>query len=208
MGAVLERTLLELEAQPQGAVQAEQQAEEQAAQQSVEAQQVQQVAVEDALAVDRDALEDIGEGHAQQKARQETGHTEDPVPQTAPLGLKHLVTKLQRYSPKDQREEHQHQRGVEGAEHDGVGARKGREGHAAGRDQPDLVAVPEGRDGPVELLFIVLGLGNEGLQAAQAEIEAVQHEVDRPEQAPQKKPDVCQHSILLRTRGPCGPYGP
>ena len=182
-----------LEGQPEGAVHAENQHEEDAAREAVGVQKLDDVAVVHAVAVDRDAHEQVGEGHAEQQRGQEVAEELAGVPELAPLGAILLVAELEGHRAEDQGEEQDEQRSVERAEHHRVGLGEGGEGHAAGRDEPHFVAVPVGAGSVVDDAFFFIVLGEERQQGPHAEVEAVQDKVDRPEQSPQNKPSGFKH---------------
>ncbi len=194
--------------QPQGAMHGEDHHEEHAAQQAIGVQQREQVAVEEPRGVQGQALEDVGEGHAQQQRGQEGAHHQAGIPGGAPAGAVDLAAELEGHAAQDQREEQQHQRRVEAREHDGVGPGEGREGHAARGDEPHLVAVPEGAHGVHEDALVGLAFREEGEQRAQAQVEAVEHEVHGPGHAPDHEPDGFQHGRLPHFAAAVAASGP
>ncbi len=68
----------------------------------------------------------------------------------------HLVLKFKGDPPEDEREEDEHQGAVQGGEHHRIDRGKGGEGHPAGRDEPDLVAVPDGAERVAHYRFVRL----------------------------------------------------
>ncbi len=174
--------------QPDGPVLHEQDHEDHPAQQAVGVQQLQQAFLVHALGVDGDAPEDVGEGHGRAAApgRRSPRSGRRPTPCARPRSPPWSGTR--RTPAQDQREEQQEQRRVHAREQHGVRSREGREGHAARRDQPHFVAVPEGSGGVVDGPALGLVFGDEGQQRPDPQVEAVEHEVDGPQQAPQQEP--------------------
>jgi hypothetical protein len=74
----------------------------------------------------------------------------------------------------DEQPEHDHERQIEAAEGRGVEQREGEEEGASGGEQPDFVAVPDGADGADGLCALVFGAGDEEIEDADAEVEAVE----------------------------------
>jgi hypothetical protein len=199
-----------LHRQPQAAVHGEQQDEEDPPGEAVRVEQRQDAALHYPLAVQRQAHEDVGERDAKEQGGQEAAGDDAPVPDPAPGCALDKAAELHGNPADDEAEEQQHERGVQGAEHDRVGPWKGGEGHPARGDQPDLVAVPErphGRDHRSPLLLVA---GQEGHHGAQAQVEPARDEVGRPKDSPEQKPDCLEHrtpslgSAVRRPPGPCG----
>ena len=84
--------------------------------------------------------------------------------------------------------EDEEQREVEAREHRRVPHGKGREGGATGDDEPDLVPVPDGPDRLEHRRPVGLVPADDGQQRADAEVEALEHEIARPENAEQAEP--------------------
>ncbi len=61
---------------------------------------------------------------------------------------------------------------------------------ATGHQQPDLVAVPDRSDGVHHDPAVGVVAADEGQQHADAEVEALQHEVAGPERGDQQESDV------------------
>jgi hypothetical protein len=96
---------------------------------------------------------------------------------------------FERHAAEDQAGEDEEKGDIEVAEQEGIGRGEGGEGSAAGRDQPDLVAVPNRADGVQEEASVRIGTPEKGIDDAHPQIEAVGHEIGRPQDAPQGKPD-------------------
>src|SRR5690606_27157601 len=78
---------------------------------------------------------------------------------------------------------------VEGREERRVPHREGGEGRAARREQPHLVAVPDGSDGVEEHPAFLFAPRQQVHVHAHAEIEALEEEVSGPEHGDENKPD-------------------
>jgi hypothetical protein len=76
-------------------------------------------------------------------------------------------------APKDQQPQHDHQGQVEAAKGGGVNPRERHKQHAAGGDQPDLVAVPDRPDGREHRPTLRVRPRDQAVQNANAEIETV-----------------------------------
>ena len=88
----------------------------------------------------------------------------------------------------DQRQQHDDDRQVERRHDHRIGEREGDQQPAAAEHEPGLVAVPERRDRVHHLVAVVLVLG-ERKQDADAEIEAVEDDVERDRGADERGPD-------------------
>jgi len=193
--------------QPQGAVMHEQQHEENAAGQAVRVQQRKQITVEDAVLIQGQALEDVGEGDTEQQRRQEAAQEVAGIPNLAPARAFHLGAELEGHAPDDQGEQEQHKRGVKPGKHDGVGPREGGEGHAAGRDEPHFVAVPKRAHGVVHDAFFRIAFGEKRHDGADTEVETVQEEIHRPEHSPENEPNCTEIHGLSPLSPPAGRAG-
>src|SRR5207253_2657236 len=78
---------------------------------------------------------------------------------------------------------------VEAGEHRGVPAREGGEGAGGGHDEPDLVAVPEGSDGPDDGAPARLVVPDHAVQHPDAEVEALEQEEPGPEHGEDEEPE-------------------
>jgi hypothetical protein len=120
------------------------------AEQRVRRQQVEQVADEQPVLLDRDALDEVRERHPPQDRGQQRAVEDRLVPPPAPPLLGALAAELERDPADDQRDQDQEQRQVEAREHRRVPQRERGEHRAAGGEHPHLVAVP---DGPIVLII-------------------------------------------------------
>ncbi len=129
-------------------------------------------------------------------------------------GSRGVAAQLDADGAQDQQPEHDHQRQIEAAEGRGVEQGEGEEERASGGQQPDLVAVPEGADGTHGLLAFLFAAGDEEIDDADADVEAVeddvgdQHDGDNPE--PKSSHRISPMRVLLPWAGPscataCGP---
>ena len=96
--------------------------------------------------VDRQPVQQVAQGHADQQRGQQAARGQRTVPGAAPARRVALAAVLERDAADDQRGQQQHQREVEGGEHGRVPAGEGGEHRGPGDDQPDLVAVPQRPD--------------------------------------------------------------
>ena len=188
------KRVLAPEAEPESAVQREHGQEEDATGQAVEIEERKQVAVEDALGINRDALEKIGESHAQKDSGGQVDDEMDGIPESAPGRMVNLVAEFKGNRTQDKREEKNDKGKVQRGKHDRIGFGKSGECHTAGGDEPNLVAIPEGAGRIVDNAALALVLGDEGQERAEPQVESVKNEVDGPEQAPENEPYGCQHS--------------
>ena len=115
-----------------------------------------------------------------------------PVPAGPPRGRVPLAAVLEGDAAQDEADQDEEQREVHAAEHRRVPEREGREGRAAGDEQPHLVAVPHGRDRVDHHAATQVVLADDRQQHADAEVEAVEDEVADPEHGDQGEPDGCQ----------------
>ena len=174
--------------------------------QAIEVQQTQQIAVVHALGVHRNAHEKVGKGHAQQHAGDEVGDKVHAVPQGAPAVVLHLVAEFKGNRAEDEGKEQEQQGRVQRAEHNRIDLGKGRKGHAAGGNEPDFVAVPEGSGGVVHDAALGFVFAQERQQAAHAQVKTVQDEEHGPEQRPKHEPDGFQHGYTSWASGPLIAY--
>jgi len=167
--------------------------EQDAAKKSVRIQKRHQGSLKDPFRIDGDSLKNIGKSHSQQQRRQKTPAHQAIIPDLLPGRVLDLVAVFQRHPPEDEGEEDEHEGRVEPAEHHRIGGWEGRKGNASGGNQPDLVAVPERSHGLIEHLLLGLVLRQKRHERAHAQIEPIEHEIDRPQDSPQNEPDRLKH---------------
>jgi hypothetical protein len=99
-----------------------------------------------------------------------------------------MMAELERHAAEDQRQQNQRDRHVERGHQRGVGFREGREEPTAAENQPCLVAVPHGRDGGLHVIALARILC-EGKEDADAEIEAVERDIEEDGKGDENRPD-------------------
>ncbi len=156
--------------------------------------------MEDALCINGNAHEEVGKGNAKKNGGNAVGKKVDGIPYAAPERAGYLVTELIGDGAEDEHEEQKQERHIEGREHDGVGLGKGRKGDTACRNEPHLVAIPEGACGIVHDAALAFVFGGKGKQASDAKVKAVKNKVECPEQTPENEPYGFQHGYT-----PSGP---
>ena len=150
-----------------------------------------------AVGLERNAAQDVGEGGSEEDGEQGAGEAEDAVEQRAPYAYVDVVAKLDADAAQDQEPEHDHERQIEAAEGRGVEERKGEvEGAAAGQ-QPDFVAVPDWADAGEDNAAVGFGANEEEMEYADAQVEAVEHDVGDDHYGDQPEPDETHHGKLL-----------
>ncbi len=109
--------------------------------------------------------------------------------------------------------EHHHQREIESAEARGVELRERKVERAAGGEQPDFVAVPDGADRAQDLAALVVGFGRHQIDRARAEIESIEHDVCRDHNCDDPEPEGCHLHLPCaaggfpaRSGSPSGPF--
>ena len=125
------------------------------------------------------ALHEVREGHTQQQRDEPCGDRVRPVPGEAPLLGGDLRAPLECHDEEGQ---------VHAGEHGRVPLGERGEGCAARSEQPDLVTVPVGADGAHCLSALTVALGNEGEEHTDAEVEALEDQVDRPQNGDENEP--------------------
>ena len=146
--------------------------------------------------LERQAKEQVAEGHAEHQRRHRTADEQGPVPGAAPARIFHLAAVVEPHRPAEQREQHQQHRPVQAGESDRIDHRPGREQRAASGDEPHLVAIPVRRNGVDRHASLVVGLADEGHQCHGAHVEAIgQGEADQ-QHADQHPPDELEHFVI------------
>ena len=88
----------------------------------------------------------------------------------------------------DQRQQHHHDREIDGRDDDGEGERKGGEQRQPAQHQPSLVAVPDRRD-RVHHQVARFAVALEAVEHADAEVEAVEDDVEADADAKDQRPE-------------------
>ena len=104
--------------------------------------------------------------------------------------------------------EHDHEGHVEPAERGRVEPRECHEQDAARRDQPHLVPVPERADGGEDGPSLQVGPGDQAVQGAHSEIEAVKDRVDGQHQGHDGEPDPFHGCLLARRHRAAHDFSP
>ena len=149
-------------------------------------------------------LEALDEG-AEHEALGEGGNgrsvAEGMVPERPVLGI--AEAELERDAPEHEGQQHDQDREVDGRNDDGEGQREGRQQPDAAHHQPGLVAVPD-RSDRVHHRVARRRVGRQAIEHADAEIEAVEEDVEEDRGADDQGPD--RHEIEhLRHRVPPSP---
>ena len=171
------------------AVEREQRDDRDPGEHGVRAEEVAETAGELAVRVDRDAVDEAREPDSPQQRRPEAGDRVHPRPRCSPPRRLALRPPLERHDPDDEEEENEQEREVEAGEHRRVPGRERREGGAARDDEPDLVAVPYRPDRAERDRPLLVVLRHERQQHADAEVEALEQEVPRPEHRDEDEPE-------------------
>ena len=141
---------------------------------------------------ERNAANQVAERRAEHHGEKRRREREDRVPEFPPQGVVLVRAELDRHATQDQQPEDDHQGQVEAAERGGVDVREGHEQHAARGDQPDLVAVPDRADRRQHGPPLLIGPGDDAVDGADPEVEAVEHRVGREHARDDREPD-CFH---------------
>ena len=110
-------------------------------------------------------------------------------------GLSALLAPLEREHAHDQEREDEEEGEVEAREHRRVPDREGGERRPARDHEPDLVAVPERPDRLEHRAAVRLAPAEDGQQHADAEVEALEHEVAGPEEGEQAEPEDLERHL-------------
>ncbi len=146
--------------------------------------------------------QEIAHGHGVEQGGQHAAEREGHVPGCHPAGILDLVAIFDRHGAEDQSQQDQHQWQIKTAEDGRVDRReRGKKGSAA-REQPNLVAVPEGFDG-VDEAAPLLAFFCEEVPAADPEIEAVKNGIADDQNSDEEQPDDLQgdHERTSSSRG-------
>ncbi len=109
------------------------------------------------VGADGDAEHGVTDGHTEEQSGEGAGEEEEKVPDLAPGFALLLAAEFHGYPAKDEREEEEHEGGVEAGEDGGIDFGEGGKHGAAEGDEPDFVAVPERPDGiHEEAAFLVV----------------------------------------------------
>ena len=108
------------------------------------------------------------------------------IPERAVLGV--AVAEFEGEPAEDQGEQHQQDREIDGRNDDGEGDREGGEQADAAENEPSLVAVPDRRD-RVHHQVARITVGREIVEHADAEIEAVERDIQEDADGEDGGPD-------------------
>ena len=134
------------------------------------------------------ALDEVRECDAQQDRDEPRADRVRPVPGVTPLLGGDLATPLEGHDADNQADEDQEEGEVHAREHGRVPLGERGEGRATSGEQPHLVAVPVGADRAHGLGALTVALGDEGEEHADAEVEALEDQVDRPQNGDENEP--------------------
>ena len=138
--------------------------------------------------LDAHALDEVRESDAEQDRDEPRADRVRPVPGVTPLLGGDLGAPLECHDADDQADEDQEQGQVHAREHGRVPLGERGEGRATSGEQPHLVAVPVGADRAHGLGALTVALGDEGEEHADAEVEALEDQVDRPQNGDENEP--------------------
>src|SRR2546422_8910752 len=149
-------------------------------------------------------LESLDKGPEHQalgEGRDDRAIVERAVPERAAAWI--LETELEGDATEGKGDQHHEDREVDGRDDDGKGQRKGGEQRQPAEDQPGLVAIPDRRDG-VHHDLAIDGIGREAMENADAEVEAVEHDVKEHAAGNDDGPDTDETDGGLRHGRPPG----
>mgnify|MGYP007044676133 CR=1 FL=1 len=138
--------------------------------------------------LDLHALHEVREGDAQQDRDEPRGDRVRPVPGEAPLFGGDLRAPLKSHDAHNQGGQDEEEGQVHAGEHGRIPLGERGEGRAARGEQPDLVAVPVRADRAHRLGALTVALGNQGQEHADAEVEALKDQEDRPQNGDENEP--------------------
>ena len=141
--------------------------------------------------IHRDARVDVADRNAEQQRRQKRADEEACVPQLRPRLV--ATGELDRHRAQDEPEQNEHDGQVKARERGRVRGGERREQRAAGREQPHLVAIPYRADCVADERALFIVLGDERVEHARAQIEAVEHEIPRDEQEDEEVPQHAEN---------------
>ena len=193
------------QAQKRDAVEQEDEQERQPTEQRVGAQKIPERSLIDHVVVNRDACEQIRDGDAPEQGRKRAADGDGPVEAMAPEAVVVLAAQFKTRTAQNQREQHEEEREVERGKHRRIGVRERREQRTARRDHPDFVAVPDRRDRAQDFAALLLIGGEEGQDAADAVVEALEEEEAREEYRDEDEPENVEihHAFLPSSKEMC-----
>ena len=161
----------------------------------VDAEEVAEVAGVRLVGVDGDAVEEARERDAPEKRSADRADRVHPRPERPPAGALGLPAPFEREHAHDQERQDQEEGEVEAREHRRVPDRERGERRPAGDHEPDLVPVPQRPDRLEHRAPVGLAPAEDGQQHADAEVEALQHEVAGPEEGEQAEPEDLERHL-------------
>ena len=186
---------LGLERQERRAVQHRQRQQRQPGPDAVGGEDVDEAAGVLAVGVDREPGDHAAEADPEQQRERAAAQRGRPRPRPLPARRRDLLAELERGPARHQRHQHQQQRQIQAGEQRRVPGREGREHRRAGDDQPDLVAVPERADRAQRRPPLALVAADDGVQHADAEVEALQDEEPGPEEGDDDEPEGLERHV-------------
>ena len=156
--------------------------------------------------LDSEALNEGAEHHSLRENCDERANLEGAVPERTADAI--LKAKLEGDAAEDERDQHHQDWEIHGGYDDGESQRKRREEGDAAEDQPGLVAVPDRRN-RVHDHFAVGRVACKTMQHADAEIEAIEQDVEDDAQGNERRPDTdeTEGGLGHRTSSDCGADG-
>ena len=188
LGAVAQLTR-RAEREERRAVEREQRHDGDAREHAVRAEQIQEVAGEVAVRVDRRAVDEARQPDPPEQRRAEAADRVRPGPRRPPAGRLALRAPLERDDADDEEDEDEQEREVEAGEHRRVPGREGRERRSSGDDEPDLVPVPDRSDRPQSGAPLLVRARHERQQHAHPEVEPLEQEVHGPDDDDEAEPE-------------------
>ena len=126
------------------------------------------------------------EKHRQQKARS----AENDIEEILPHPVFDVGAEFNADAAENEQPQHNRQRQIKSAKTRGIEPRESKVECAAGSEQPNFVAIPDGADGAQHLASLVVGLGCKQINHTRAQIETVEHDIGRDHHCdnPEPKP--------------------
>ena len=143
---------------------------------------------------ERHAANDVAQRGAEENREQVRSKREDHLEETLPDGVFDVGTELDADGAQHQQPQHHHQRQIEAAEAGGVEQRKGKVQRAAGRQQPDFVAVPHRTDARSTMRRSSAVFATSRVDRTRAEVESVKHHVGGQHHCDEHEPERCHRS--------------
>ncbi len=138
---------------------------------------------------ERNATNDVAQRRAKEHRQRRARSGKREVPKPSPERIVDVSTQLDAKRTQHQQPQHHHQGEVEAAEARRIEHREAEEQRAGRANQPDLVAVPHRTDGAEDAAALRFRLCGHMVNDSRAEIEPVEHDVDRQHQRDGDEPE-------------------